>query len=188
MSLNGLLLERPAPAVRIRRGVRVLRGNSIRCVWPDGSACLIFTGCETSLVSNRNYHIAYISPKQDNQRKDTMKQNKEQSSCSKMHNVLASYHHFHQACKSPFTSCESLSLPPSCPFSHAMMTQNYILPPFPRYASQSMCGTPGLSLRPAQKKNIIHVRPCRSYTHHASRKEKRNDRVFLFDDRRCQSC
>jgi hypothetical protein len=65
----------------------------------------------------------------NNEVRDTRKQNQEQSSCNKMHNVLACYH-FHEARvyshHANHSFCHLPVLSPPCNDD-----PNYILPPFP---------------------------------------------------------
>ena len=134
-------------------------------MWSDGNA---FPGLEVLLLVSKTikhtFHWCTFNPI-----RYVMKQNEEQSSCNKMHNVLASYLsqqarvHSHLANRSV---CHLPVLPPM-----QMMTQNYILPPS-RGVLHNPCGTPGLpSIQPRRQRNIIHIRPFRSYTHHASRRK-----------------
>lgn len=100
----------------------------------------------------------------------------EQSSCNKIHNVLATFLRKPQV-SSPVTSCELASLYHSCLSAcHAFHDDpditfyRRILQQEPMWHFQA--NPPAQRLRdPEKEENIVHFRPCRSYTHHASRRE-----------------
>lgn len=49
------------------------------------------------LVLKKSSHVASFTSVQYSQMRDITKENEEQSSCNKMHNVLTSYYHFREA-------------------------------------------------------------------------------------------